>query len=84
MAAPARASQAEKKAVPHPSSTASMPWTSPSTPSSRSGIPNRPHTTSGLAHMSSAAASVKRSFSTAHSARFSAISEGLPSATRRH
>ncbi len=32
--------------------------------------------------MASAAASVKRSFMTAQSARFSAISEALPSVTR--
>jgi hypothetical protein len=73
--APARASHAEKYPVPHASSTTSRPWTGPKTPRSRSGTANSPQAVSGRDHMSSAAESVNRSFITAHSARFSAMSE---------
>ena len=79
---PALASQAEKYAVPHASSDdvetpdvaedAELPFRNGEQP---------PHHL-GRAHMSSAAASVKRSFTTAHSARFSAISEALTWVTR--
>ena len=72
--APDRVSQAEQYAVPQANSSTSRPSTSPSTPSRRSGTSNSPHTISGLDHNPSAAGPVKRSLTTAHSARFTAIS----------
>src|SRR5919202_1523390 len=60
--APSFLSQAEKYAVPQPSSTTSSPPTSPSTASCDSGIPKIPHVISSLAHVSRARGPVCSAF----------------------
>src|SRR4051812_2533517 len=67
--APARASFAEKYAVPHPSSTRSRPATSPS---HSSAMPKTPHSRAGSFQASDALASVYSRFVFVHCATFAA------------
>ena len=54
--APRRASHADTYAVPHPSSTTSLPSTSGSAPTSASGTPQMPQLIVSVAHWRSASA----------------------------
>ena len=77
--APARASQAERYAVPQPSSTTSSPATSPRARTSRSGIWNRPQVISSAAQARSASASVNAALIWVHTDRLSSRSSCTPS-----
>src|SRR5664279_5767676 len=72
--APRLASQAEKYAVPQPSSTTSRPVTSPSTFSSDSSIDQMPQWIESRAQLSAARSSVYSAFDWVQSAAFFAAS----------
>src|SRR5690242_10028740 len=72
--APRFASQAEKYAVPQPSSTTSSPFTSPRTFSSDSSIPQMPQQISSRAQLTSAFSSVYLAFACVQTAAFFAAS----------
>jgi hypothetical protein len=75
--APRLASQAEKYAVPQPSSTTSRPATSPSTPSCCSGTLNTPHVMSSAAQARSACSSSYSRFARVHRSRLAAVSAAV-------
>ncbi len=68
--APCLTSQAEKYAVPHPSSITSSPSTSPMTPSSRSGCANTPQVNSSSAQDRAADGPVNSAFACVQTSRF--------------
>jgi hypothetical protein len=72
--APRRASQAEKYAVPQPSSTASRPRTSPGTPSCCPGTLKMPQVMSAAARARTACSSAYSLFARVHSFRLAATS----------